>query len=74
MVSMLAGAGVNSADQHWPWWPLLPLGSWFFSRGLRGLSLICFQIFVRLGWSEFNWENMKAVLISCSRKKPVRDR
>ena len=45
-----------------------------FARGLRGLSLICFQIFVRLGWSEFNWENMKAVLISCSRKKPVRDR
>jgi len=22
---VLAGAGVNPADQRWPWWPLLPL-------------------------------------------------
>ena len=21
------GAGENPADQHWPWWPLLPLSS-----------------------------------------------
>ncbi len=25
MGSMVAGAGVNPADQRWPWWPLLPL-------------------------------------------------
>lgn len=23
---MVAGAGVNPADQHWGFWPLLPLG------------------------------------------------
>ena len=27
MGSMVAGAGVNPADQHWGFWPLLPLGS-----------------------------------------------
>ena len=26
MVSVVAGAGVNPADQHWGFWPLLPLG------------------------------------------------
>ena len=25
MGTMVAGAGVNPADQRWPWWPLLPL-------------------------------------------------
>lgn len=27
MRSVVAGAGVNPADQHWPWWPLLQLWS-----------------------------------------------
>ncbi|QNI58786.1 hypothetical protein SynBIOSU31_01919 [Synechococcus sp. BIOS-U3-1] len=25
--SMVAGAGVNPADQRWGWWPLLPPSS-----------------------------------------------
>ena len=48
MGSVLSGAGVNPADQHWPWWPLLPPSSlllelvwgacpWFVSR------FLCFQ-------------------------------
>ena len=27
MGSMVAGAGVNPADQRWGFWPLLPLSS-----------------------------------------------
>ena len=27
MRSVVAGAGVNPADQHWGFWPLLPLSS-----------------------------------------------
>ncbi len=27
MMSVVAGVGVNPADQRWPWWPLLPLSS-----------------------------------------------
>ena len=27
MGSVVSGAGVNPADEHWGFWPLLPLGS-----------------------------------------------
>ena len=27
MGNVVAGAGVNPADQYWGFWPLLPLGS-----------------------------------------------
>ena len=32
MGSVVAGAGVNPADQRWGWWPLLPLGSLFLQQ------------------------------------------
>ena len=35
MVSMVAGAGVNPADQHWAFWPLLPLYPFGRRRTLR---------------------------------------
>ena len=35
MGSMVAGAGVNPADQNWPWWPLLPLYPYGRRRTLR---------------------------------------
>ena len=50
MWSVVAGAGVNPADQRWGFWPLLPL--WVQTlqeQDLRGLSLICPWNFVQLG-------------------------
>ena len=35
MGSMVAGAGVNPADQHWAFWPLLPLYPFGRRRTLR---------------------------------------
>ena len=35
MGSMVAGAGVNPADKHWAFWPLLPLYPFGRRRTLR---------------------------------------
>ena len=47
LMSMVAGAFVNPADQPWSWWLLLPPQRVFFS-GFSGvvppLSLICYAI------------------------------
>ncbi|EAR18512.1 hypothetical protein WH7805_01717 [Synechococcus sp. WH 7805] len=32
MGSVVAGAGVNPADQRWGFWPLLPLSSWLLEE------------------------------------------
>ena len=32
MGSVVAEAGVNPADQRWPWWPLLPISYQFLEQ------------------------------------------
>ena len=49
MGNVVAGAGVNPADQRWCFSPLLLLSYQLQEKGLRGLSLSCPWNFVQLG-------------------------
>ncbi len=54
MGSVVAGAGVNPADQRWGLVVAAATESLVVGIGVRGLSLRCPRFFVQLGLMEFN--------------------
>jgi len=63
-VCVTQSGSLKKTDQHWPWWPLLPLKQYLIAMDLRGMSLSCPWIFVQLGRTMGNYSRLSTGTIT----------